>query len=265
MNKTYQAIALYLGVFTVAYAGFFYQNYKTRQVGPDTYQQATSRLSFDSRTPSAAGADYYSSSQPGVNSPVQHQSISKKSGSGKATTSRSETKRQEKYASPGVHRLAGKYPAEPVNYASTQAASSQLNVSSAYYNASATAYSLAAQSTTTSSNYSRSASSNTTATTGVSDTSTGASVSTSTSSNSDSSTANNDDFSTDTGYENQQLGAEEERWATENCPLQLAEGSDESDVELMQQTYGCHYINYCQTSNDGSDAYRCWWGFYSAS
>jgi len=53
----------------------------------------------------------------------------------------------------------------------------------------------------------------------------------------------------------------EEPWPTANCPAELPEGSDETDAQLMTQSYGCRYLHYCQVLNDGSSDVHCWWGF----
>ena len=55
----------------------------------------------------------------------------------------------------------------------------------------------------------------------------------------------------------------EQPWPKPGCPMELEPGSTGSDAKLMQQTYGCRYLQYCELLNDGSGEHRCWWGFYS--
>jgi len=267
VSKTYQTIALYLGVFTIAYAGFFYQTYKIRLEAPDTYhQQATawpgsnSSAVAGSSVPSASGTDFYSRSQPpGVNNSVQHRSSSKKPGADKASPGRADAGKQENHERTGEHRLSGKYFSDPVYYPDTQTAGSQPGVSPAYYSASATAYSATAPGTNTSSSFSSTSSSNTTVTAESTNTVAETDVSTNISSNSDNTIATSDD-STGTAYD-EQLDTEEELWATPDCPYNLPEGSTEQDAAAMTEAYGCRYRYSCVNKNDGTGGYDCRWQY----
>lgn len=57
----------------------------------------------------------------------------------------------------------------------------------------------------------------------------------------------------------------QERWAVPGCPLELATGADEMVAQQMMESYGCRYLHYCRAVNDGSGDQYCWWGFNSTS
>lgn len=49
-------------------------------------------------------------------------------------------------------------------------------------------------------------------------------------------------------------------WPSNNCPERLPAGSTRAIADVMTQTYGCQYLQYCQALNDGSGGIECWWG-----
>lgn len=46
------------------------------------------------------------------------------------------------------------------------------------------------------------------------------------------------------------------------CPDRLPPGSSREYAEIMQQQYGCRYLHYCQSRNDGTGEHDCWWGAF---
>lgn len=79
------------------------------------------------------------------------------------------------------------------------------------------------------------------------------------------SAASDDDDSTAPPVDLGQEIPDDQLLATPNCPVQLVEGSTETDARLMRENYGCRYMQTCRNMNDGTGNVKCWWSFYSAS
>jgi len=266
LNKAYQTIILFLGVFTVAYAGFFYQKYTIEQ-GNDKNNQIE-KASVQAANNTTVKRNYQSPAIIASRDNFQQNTQVKDQNKLDTKKHSSNRKIEKKISNPDAHNMQSQ------TYSNHDRSGASSYTQKTNYSQSTTGssvsgmYTIGGSSPTSAASTTASVDSNTTFSSNLtfSDTSSGTDVdessSTITPDDAQNNTATNaEENDTVPVYNNE---SEVQEWATANCPFQLAEGSDEADAQIMLQTYGCRYLKYCQNNNDGSNAYSCWWGFYSS-
>ena len=272
LNKTYQSIALYFGVFSVAYAGFFYQTYAARQEGFES--SPLLEKSFPAAENSASGNTHKSNIHStaenfsGAETRIEELERTGTAGSGKKRKPKQKQQdRNEREQDTGTYHTSGRAYAHRYPNDSLPDSRATVNgLSAAGY--SAPVYSVTAPAMSISSSVS-----STSSDTGFAEdiASTGDSENTSVVAPGDNQDVNsetlNDNASPTADNDNttSPVEVEEERWATPDCPYRLPEGSTEEEAIGMQTTYGCRYRNACVNLNDGTGSYFCRWEYIRSS
>jgi len=265
LNKTYQSIALYFGVFAIAYAGFLYQLYAASQESVDsrsllekvlpTAVNNSSQNAHKSDRQTAAVNDFAADAK--SNKPDNESTINESASSKNAETNNpaeSAKKLESTYRQHDSNKQAfatlSTQPDRrvPLNGLSVSGASAPTGSNTA-----------AVSSRTSSTSPDTGFTNENTSSNNTENDSVGAAAD----SQNTSSEAANDNASTATENDNTSPPeqAEEQRMATPNCPYRLPDGSTKEDATGMQAAYGCRYRNSCINLNDGSGTYACHWEY----
>jgi len=265
LNKTFLSFALFIGVFTVAYGGFFYQKYTSSQDKSETTAMAESPV----QAVVSASVDHdHSSPTEILTTDIGHQSTQQPANKKLASSGKYKLKNQAQNTPDSSSDIddqieSGRH--NMVTYKSqTSSSSARSNLSAFSYTTSASNNVLQTSSTAISNGIADNIS---TASEISSDTSSRQTISATTSGNSqDSTTASsaNDIAPSLNNTVNDVTTPDTDLLATPNCPVQLANGSTKADADAMRQSYGCRYLKYCRNLNDGKKGFTCWWGFYSS-
>ncbi len=265
LNKTFLSFALFIGVFTVAYGGFFYQKYTSSQNAPETTTMAES--SIQAVISSSVDSDYPVPAKI-LTADTDHQSTQQSAKKKFTSSSKYKLKKQAQdtpnsssditdQAESGRHNMA--------IYKSQTSSSSPRNNLSAFSYTTSTSNNVRQNSSFTSSN--GTAGNISTASEISSDASSKQTASTTTSGdsqNTSTASSTNNIAPSSNNTVNDVATPDTDRLATPNCPVQLANGSTKADADTMRQSYGCRYLKYCRNLNDGKNGFTCWWGFYSS-
>lgn len=262
MSKNQRAIALYFGVFSIAYAGFFYVEYASRQAMQEI--NLASESSFQTRNTAntaleTTATDITTSkvlSTMRVNDKQAHKPDDFEINSAIISTDASMLSQNTVSLIPENNNLQKSLISDRN---STKAEAIKYSVPKLAFNTSNTITALSTGTGTSTIN--KNSSSKTTEYLSSETPKSTASSNIVVSDNQDTTATipNEDEDEDDTATSSTE--AEELRMATPDCPYQLAEGSNEDYAKQMTIAYGCRYRNACTNINDGTGTYRCRWQY----
>ncbi len=265
LNKTFLSLGLFIGVFTVAYGGFFYQKYTSSQDEPETTAMAESPVQAVVR--SSAYSDHLLPTKIHP-AEIEHQNTQQSSKKNSASSDKPKLKNKTHNIINSSSEFADQTESVRHNLATykshTNRNSPRSNLSAFSYTTSTSNNVLQTSSFTTGNGTTDNISTISGINSDVSSRQTTSTTSSGDRKNTTTTNSANDPAPSSNNIADDAAIPDTDLLATPNCPVQLASGSTKADADAMRQSYGCRYLKYCRNLNDGKNGFTCWWGFYSS-